>query len=132
MASTARHVLTVLAVEDLARARAFYLAAFGWGVVVDAAVYVELAVAGGMRLGLYDRVGFARNTGLPASVVGEGGTTATEVYFQVDELEPAIDRMRAAGARELSALAVRPWGDEAIYFSDPDGNVLVLARPLER
>ena len=26
--------------------------------------------------------------------------------------------------------APRDWGDEAAYFADPDGNVLVVARPL--
>lgn len=131
MRSAARHVLTILAVEDLPRARTFYLQAFGWSIAIDLPVYVELSMPGGMRLGLYDRDGFVRNTGMPASVASDGRTTATEVYFHVDELEPAIGRLRAAGARELSALAVRPWGDEAIYFADPDGNVLVLARPVE-
>jgi hypothetical protein len=37
--------------------------------------------------------------------------------------------VKRAGAPELSALAPRPWGDDAAYFSDPSGNVLVLARP---
>ena len=40
----------------------------------------------------------------------------------------AIERLVRAGARELSPLAVRPWGDEAAYFADPSGNVLVVAR----
>ncbi len=37
-------------------------------------------------------------------------------------------RAIAAGARELSPLAPRDWGDEAAYFADPDGNVLAVAR----
>jgi hypothetical protein len=28
----------------------------------------------------------------------------------------------------LSPLALRDWGDEAAYFSDPDGHVVVVAR----
>jgi len=32
--------------------------------------------------------------------------------------------------RLLSPLAARPWGHEAAYFADPDGNVVVVARPL--
>ena len=39
-------------------------------------------------------------------------------------------RLTARGARCLSPLAPRPWGDEAAYFEDPDGNVVVVARPL--
>jgi len=38
--------------------------------------------------------------------------------------------LEAAGARLLSAAAPRDWGDEAAYFADPDGNVLVVARPV--
>ena len=37
--------------------------------------------------------------------------------------------LKSAGARELSALATRAWGDVAAYFADLDGNVLVLAQP---
>ncbi|MBI2932661.1 MAG: VOC family protein, partial [Planctomycetes bacterium] len=44
--------------------------------------------------------------------------------------EPAIARIEATGARLLSARAPRPWGDEAAYYADPDGNVVVLARRL--
>ena len=33
-------------------------------------------------------------------------------------------------ARELSKLAPRDWGEQAAYFADPDGNVIVAARPL--
>jgi hypothetical protein len=38
--------------------------------------------------------------------------------------------MEQAGARELSPLRRRDWSDEAAYFADPSGNVLVVARPL--
>ncbi|MGC4116017.1 MAG: hypothetical protein QM765_15815 [Myxococcales bacterium] len=53
----ARHVLTILAVGDLARAQAFYREAFGWMQPVDIPVYAEFEVPGGMRLGLYQREG---------------------------------------------------------------------------
>lgn len=127
----ARHVLTILAVDDLAASVRFYDAAFGWPHAVDAPVYVELALPAGMRLGFYAREGFARNTGgaPPQSRPATGETRATELYFHVDDLPAAIARLRKAGARELSALARRDWGDDAAYFADPDGNVLVVAAP---
>lgn len=127
-----RHVLTILAVEDLARATAFYKAAFGWETLVQAPVYVELVLPGGMRLGLYEREAFGRNTGQVPERVPRGALTATELYLYSNELEEAIARVTNAGARVLAELAPRPWLDEAAYFADPDGNVLVLARPLPR
>lgn len=125
----ARHVLTILAVGDLERAVSFYARAFGWRQTVAVPVYAEFALPGGMRLGLYERHGFGRNTGQVPVQVPAGELAPTELYFYVDDLETAIDRLSAAGARLLSARAPRPWGDEAAYFADPEGNVLVVAQP---
>ena len=124
----ARHVLTILAVDDLPRATRFYRAALGWEQTVDTPAYVELA--GGMRLGLYLRDSFARNTGVPPQSRPVQGTTSTEIYLHVDDVAEAAERLRVAGAVELSPVAARPWGDEAAYFADPAGNVVVVARPL--
>ena len=130
IAQQARHTLTILAVEELAGAVRFYTTAFGWPQVVDVPVYAEFALPGGMRLGLYQRQGFGRNTGQLPGRLQAGELSSTELYFQVDDIAEAIGRLQAAGARPLSALAARDWGDEAAYFADPEGNVLVVARPL--
>ena len=123
----ARHTLTILAVADLPRASKFYDAVFGWKVSVDVPVYRELELPGGNRLGLYARDAFAKNTGQLPGIAP--GTTATELYFQVDDLAAFVARLRRSGARELSAPAPRDWGDTCAYFADPDGNVLVVAAP---
>lgn len=125
-----RHVLTILAVSDLARASRFYGEAFGWPAAVEVPVYVELALPGGQRFGLYQREGFARNVGLLPPAPEAGAITATEVYLQCDDLGVAVERVTRAGGRLLSARSPRPWGDEVAYFADPDGNVLALAGPL--
>jgi predicted enzyme related to lactoylglutathione lyase len=125
-----RHVLTILAVEDLRRAADFYVRAFGWPKSVETPVYVELSLPDGMRLGVYQREGFARNTGQSPLRAEDGAITSTELYLYADDPTHAAERLREAGARELSPMAPRAWGDEAAYFADPDGNVVVVARPL--
>jgi len=125
-----RPVLTILAVADVERAVSFYREAFGWRVRVEVPVYVELELPDGRGLGLYQREGFARNTGAAPAAVPEGSVTGTEIYLHCEDLEGAMARVEAAGGRLLSPLAARPWGDEAAYFADPDGNVVVVARPL--
>lgn len=118
----------ILAVEDLAAMAAFYQAVLGWQRVVDVPVYVELQHEDGMRLGLYVDAHFARNVGaMPAA---SRGLTRTEIYLHCDDPSAALERARQAGARLLGPLAPRPWGDEAAYVADPEGNVVVLARPL--
>jgi len=126
---SARPVLAVLAVEDVARSRAFYVAAFDWAVRVDVGVYVELEAPGGFHVGLYDRRGYAKNTGrlpvaVPADAVAPG-----ELYLRVDDVPAAAARLERAGGRVLSPAALRPWGDEVAYLADPDGHVLALSRP---
>jgi predicted enzyme related to lactoylglutathione lyase len=119
----------ILAVEDLIRAVRFYRAAFGWVQTVDGAIYAEFALPDDQRLGLYARAGFERNVGQAPLKGRRGEITGTEFYLYVDDLAAAIARVEAAGSRALSPRAQRAWGDEAAYFADPDGNVIVLARP---
>ena len=127
---SARFVLLILAVTDLARAVRFYRDAFGWTQTVDVPVYVEFALPDGMRFGLYERNAFAANTGERPHAIPREALSPTEVYLYVDDLDEAIARLDAGGARWLSARAPRPWGDEAAYCADPDGNVVVVARPI--
>ena len=122
-----RLALVIVAVESLARSVELYTRAFGWTKTVDTPVYVELAVPGGMRLGLYDRQGFARNIGeLPAP--SPSTVTSTELYVYVEDLEASFERVLSAGGRVLSPIARRGWGDIVGYLADPDGNVLALAQ----
>lgn len=127
--TSVRHVLTILGVENLPRAVTFYSRAFEWRQVVDVPVYAEFEVPGGIRLGLYERQGFGRNVGVAPARTPRGAITPTELYFHAEDLAASIEGLKRAGARELSPRAARPWGDEAAYFADPDGNVLVVACP---
>lgn len=131
MATSVHHILTILAVADLERSAAFYRAAFGWPARVDVPVYVEFELPDGRGLGVYKREAFALNTGEAPQLPGSGSISGAELYFRCDDLPDAIVRVQAAGARCLSPAAIRGWGDEAAYFADPDGNVLVLARPAQ-
>jgi predicted enzyme related to lactoylglutathione lyase len=128
--NVARLALVILAVRDFDQAVRFYRAAFGWEQPVAAPAYAEFLLPGGMRLGIYAREGFGRNTGQVPHAVPAGELAPTELYLYADDPAAALARAQAAGARLLSPLSSRDWGDEAGYLADPEGNVLVLARPL--
>lgn len=121
--------IVIFAVADVQRAVAFYDHAFGWSPVVSTPVYVELAIDGRMHLGLYERTGFARNIDRTPPPAVPGEVSRTELYFRVESLAAAVASLERAGATCLSPAQVRPWGDEAAYFADPDGNVIVVASP---
>lgn len=118
--------IVVFAVADVARARAFYVGAFGWEPSVDLPVYVQFRLPGHVGVSLYQCDDFARQTGEAPLVCPAGASTATELYLQVDDLETATARLLAAGARSLSPAARRDWGDTTAYFADPDGNVIAV------
>lgn len=123
------HILTVLAVSDVARAVTFYERVFGWTRRADFPVYVELALPDGRGVAFYERGAFGSNTGRVPPAPAEGGLTGAELYLRCDDLDAVIGRLAAQGARELRGLTVKPWGDEVAYFADPDGYVLAVARP---
>jgi catechol 2,3-dioxygenase-like lactoylglutathione lyase family enzyme len=54
------------------------------------------------------------------------------VYFAVDDLEAALERVKAAGPSGLDVpgqergIARRPWGERSFYCQDPTGNPICL------
>ena len=125
---TADLALVILAVPDLPASRAFYDRAFGWTATVETPVYVEYTLPGGMRVGLYEREGFGRNTGAVPVRVPDGALAPVELYVAVDDVGGALERVLAAGGRLLDPAAERDWGEVVAYAADPDGTVLALAR----
>lgn len=129
---TVRHSLTILAVENLQESCSFYQHIFEWQISVNTTVYIEFALPEGQRFGLYEKNGFARNIGQMPELTQKGKISGTELYFYCDDIERIIERFEKIDAHLLSPLAVRPWGDEAVYYADPSGNVLVIARPIKQ
>lgn len=124
----ARLGIVILAVGDLERAVGFYRAAFGWPAAVETPAYVELRLPGGLRLGLYRREAFGRNVGSAPHEPPPGALAATELYLFPPDLESSLEGAVRAGARLLSPIARRDWGDDVGYVADPDGNVIAFAR----
>jgi len=126
---TTRLVLIILAVHDLARSVRFYSEAFGWPLKVDEPVYAEFDLGDGRGLSLYRRENFGLCTGRLPAATPPGEIAGTELYFFASDLDAAVSALEAAGACVLSTKALRGWGHEAAYFADPDGHVIVVARP---
>jgi catechol 2,3-dioxygenase-like lactoylglutathione lyase family enzyme len=46
------------------------------------------------------------------------------IYFATADLDAAHSRAADAGAREISPIETRTWGERSFYCLDPDGNPL--------
>ena len=49
------------------------------------------------------------------------------MFVYVDDVDDAVEGLRATGAAVLREPADMPWGERVAYVSDPDGNPVALA-----
>jgi len=122
----ARVTVITLGVDDLDRSVHFYSRGLGFpteGVVgrefeFGAVAFFDLQP--GLRLALWPRSSLARDSGLEAS---EASPTDLSLGHNVDsreEVDAAMARAQAAGARIVKPARETFWGGYAGYFQDPD------------
>ncbi len=123
----------ILYVGDQIAATAFWTAALGRSPTLDVPGMTEFTLAAGTVLGLMPEAGIRALLGpvLPDPASARG-VPRCELYLVVDDPQAHHARALAAGARELSPLGLRTWGDTAAYSLDRDGHVIAFAsRPQE-
>lgn len=118
----------ILYVGDQQASTAFFRAVLAQEPTLVAPGMTEFTIGPGIVIGLMPRAGIARLLGLAVEAVTVGQYRG-ELYLVVDRPEEFHARALASGARELSPLARRDWGDDAAYSLDADGYVLAFARP---
>lgn len=119
--------LTILYARDQAAAAAFYRVVLGVEPTLDVPGMTELPLAGGARLGLMPEAGIARLLGGAVDPAAAAGAARAELYLRVGDPAAFLARALAAGARLLSPLEPRDWGDTVAYCQDLDGHVLAFA-----
>ena len=55
------------------------------------------------------------------------GIPRCELYLKVENAQRYFDRGIKSGAKEISPIQHRNWGDNTGYMSDPDGHVIAFA-----
>lgn len=113
--------LITLGARDLDRLAAFY-DALGWRREdsPDGIIAYDLL---SQTLGLYPLNKLAEDMGLPVEALGHGAMTlACNVRDRAD-VEPLMDRAKAAGAKILKPAQDVFWGGYVGYFADPEGHV---------
>ena len=120
----------ILYVPDQKRSTEFYSAVL----LIEPRLHVpgmtEYALPGGGVLGLMPESGIRNLLGpaLPDPSRARG-IPRSELYLVVADAPAHHSRALAAGAKELSPMQSRSWGDVAGYSLDPDGHVLAFAAP---
>ncbi len=127
------HALFILYVRDQARARDFYRDLLQAAPTLDVPGMTEFPLGDGAMLGLMPSANIKRLLGesFPDPQQADGIPRA-ELYLLVADAQPYLDRAIKAGARLLSPLQDRDWGDRVGYCLDPDGHVVAIAEKIGR
>jgi len=120
----------ILYVADQQASTGFYQAVLARRPDLNVPGMTEFRLSEACILGLMPEAGIKRLLGERLPDPGQAnGVPRAEVYLTVDDPGAWHARALANGARELSPLALRNWGDEVAYSLDPDGHVLCFAAP---
>lgn len=126
-----RIVETALYVDDLPRARAFYVGALGCDVLLDTPRLLALSVGGASVLLLFQRGA----TSAPLETAGgivppHGGTGVQHIAFAIgrESVDDWLSRLAQHGIAVESRVH---WqrGGESIYIRDPEGHSVELITP---
>ena len=116
-----------LAVEDLARARAFY-AAMGLLEHPRSNDHVAFFEMGGQLFALYPRDALAEDVGLLPGTPRDGVTTTlSQNVHEEGHIDQLLARAEEHGGTILKSASAPPWGGVRGYFADPDGFVWEIA-----
>ncbi|MGZ3655010.1 MAG: VOC family protein [Bdellovibrionota bacterium] len=121
----------ILYVRDQAVSTRFYSQVLAAEPTLDVPGMTEFRLGRHCVLGLMPEKGIKRLLGdAIQDPESTNGIARAELYLRVPQPQEFLTRAERLGARVLSPLAARNWGDEAGYVADPDGHVVAFARSL--
>jgi uncharacterized glyoxalase superfamily protein PhnB len=59
------------------------------------------------------------------------GIPRCELYLSVKDIQMEFENATSAGAKSISPIIDRDWGDKVCYFADPDGHIIAFAERIE-
>ncbi len=118
----------ILYVADQQKSRDFYSAILQKEPALDVPGMTEFNLGEELKLGLMPEKGIAKILLDKTPHPGTGnGIPRCELYIHPDDIEEAYSRAITAGAKEVSEIMDRDWGDRVGYVVDFDGHIIAFA-----
>lgn len=118
----------ILYISNQEKSRDFYQILLQQNPSLDVPGMTEFTLNDFVKIGLMPNDGIAKiiTPKLPHPTSGIG-IPRCELYLQVDNIESIFEEAKQAGAKEISPIALRDWGDYVGYLTDFDGHIIALA-----
>ena len=122
---------TILYVADQQKSKIFYSSILNLDPILDVPGMTEFSITENCKLGLMPESGISKilKDKIPNPSSGNG-IPRCELYLLVDNPEVYLERALQQGAKLISELSPRDWGDKVGYVSDLDGHVIAFARKI--
>lgn len=123
-----KHTEIILYVKDQQKSTDFYQKVLRKQADLNVPGMTEFIINDFCKLGLMPNDGIAKiiMPSLPHPDLGNG-IPRCELYFIVENLQEEYQNIKNLGAKIISEIEERNWGDTAFYFSDLDGHVIAFA-----
>lgn len=123
-----KHIETILYVHDQEASSKFYQNILRKTPDLNVPGMTEFNLSDTCKLGLMPNKGIANILGdkVPHPDTGNG-IPRCELYLYVDSIQFEFDNAIKSGAKLVSQIEDRDWGDKVCYFSDPDGHIIAFA-----
>lgn len=121
------HFEIILYVADQEISCNFYQAILRCAPSIHVQGMTEFMLFDNCKLGLMPNSGMAKilSDKLPHPAMGFG-IPRCELYLLVNDVQFEFDHALKSGAKLISPIADRNWGDKVCYFADPDGHIIAF------
>lgn len=121
-------VETILYVNDQQTSANFYTKLLRQTPDLNVPGMTEFKLSENCKLGLMPNKGIAKILSDKTPHPDKGnGIPRCELYFYIENIQLEFDNAIKSGAKLISPIANRDWGDKVCYFSDPDGHIIAFA-----
>ncbi len=121
-------IIFILYVENQNLSTVFYTKILKQKPVLHVPGMTEFQLSEQTKLGLMPNKGIAKVLGNNTAHPQEGqGIPRCELYLRYDNAEQYFQDALKAGAKLISPMRARDWGDFAGYLADPDGYIIAFA-----
>lgn len=91
----------------------------------------EFNLSANCKIGLMPNKGIAKILADKTPHPDSGnGIPRCELYLRVNDVQTEFDNAMRSGAKLISPVMDRNWGDRVCYFSDPDGHIIAFAEKI--